>query len=76
MVSFGRQNEETVEWLEGYVSIKRRKATLIKVTLVSIPVHYLSTLVLPKSICTSLEKIQRDFLWRKGEDGGGLHLVS
>lgn len=31
---------------------------------------------MPKIICVSLEKIQRDFLWRKGEDEGGMHLVA
>lgn len=62
-------------WNAQYLS-KEGRLTLIKATLASIPVHYLSTLVLPKLICTSLEKIQRDFLWRKGENGSGLHLVS
>lgn len=49
---------------------------MIKASLASIPIHYLSLLVLPKSICAELEKIQRDFLWTRGEDGKGMHLVA
>lgn len=55
---------------------RRGSLTLIKASLVSIPIHYLSLLVLPITVCSVLEKIQRDFLWRKGEDGKGIHLVS
>lgn len=61
--------------LNGWYLSKEGRLTLIKVLLVSIPIHYLSILVMPKSICTSLEKIQRDFLGRKGEKRRGMHLV-
>lgn len=62
-------------WKARYLS-KGGRLTLIKVSLASISIHYLSVLVLPKMICTSLENIMRNFLWRKGEDGGGMHLVN
>lgn len=55
---------------------KGGKLTLIKASLASIPIHYLSLLVLPTIVGFALKKIQRDFLWRKGEDGRGIHLVS
>lgn len=42
----------------------------------SISIHYLSLMVMLRSIGQSLEKNQRHFLWRKGEDGRGMHLVS
>lgn len=55
---------------------KGERLTLIKASLTSIPIHYLSLLVLPKSVCSALEKIQRDLLWKREEDGKGMHLVS
>lgn len=45
---------------------KGGRLTLIKASLACIPIHYLSLLVLPKSVCSELEKIQRDFLWKRG----------
>lgn len=48
---------------------KGGRLTLIKASLASIPIHYLSLLVLRSSVCHALEKIQRDFLWRKGRMG-------
>lgn len=41
---------------------KGGRLTLIKASLASILIHYLFVLVLPKTICTSLEKIMRNFL--------------
>lgn len=60
------------KWVEGLLPF----LTLIKTTLASIPIHYLSLLVLPKSVCNVMEKFQRDFLWRKGDENGGMHLVA
>lgn len=62
-------------WKVWYLSNGGR-LTLIKTSIASIPIHFLSVLVIPKSIGNSLEKIQRDFLRRKGDDGRGMHLVS
>lgn len=61
-------------WKARYLS-KGGRLTLIKAFLASISIHYLFILVLPKMICTSLEKIMRNFLWKKGEDGRDMHLV-
>lgn len=62
-------------WKARYL-LKGVRLTLIKTSLTSIPIHYLSLLVMPSLVGQALGKIQRDFLWRKGEDSGGLHLVS
>lgn len=55
-------------WKAQYLS-KGGRLTLIKASLASFPFHYLSVLVMPKSIGASLEKFQRDFLWRKEDEG-------
>lgn len=41
----------------------------------SIPTYYLSLFVISSSIYKVLEKIQRDFLWRRNKEEG-LHLVA
>lgn len=58
------------------ISRKGGRLTLIKASLASVPVKYLSFLVVQESVCKSLEKIRMDFLWRVGEDDRGLHLVA
>lgn len=39
------------------------RLTLTKVILSSIPVHSMSTIALPKSTLTSLDKVSRSFVW-------------
>ena len=46
---------------------KRGRLTLIRSTLSSMPIYYMSILHMPRSVRLRLEQIQRDFLW-----GGGL----
>lgn len=41
---------------------KGGKLTLIKASLASIPIHFLSLLLIPSSVCKEIERIQRDFL--------------
>lgn len=62
-------------WKAHYLS-KGGKLTLIKSSLATIPIHFLSLFVALSSICKEMEKIQRDFLWRGAEDDWGLHLVA
>lgn len=71
----GRMRNCLNGWKAHYLS-KGGRFTLIKASLASILVHFLSLLVLPSSICQNLENIQRDSLWKKEEDSRGLHLVS
>ena len=47
-----------------------------KSTLSSLPTYFLSLFVIPKRVCATLEKIQRDFLWGGGALENKPHLVS
>lgn len=40
--------------------------------------HHISFLcfVAPISVCKAMEQIQRDFLWKRDKEEGGLHLVA
>ena len=49
-------------WKRQYIS-KGGRITLIRSTLASLPVYFLSLFRMPKIVCSRLEKIQRDFLW-------------
>ncbi|RVW77934.1 putative ribonuclease H protein [Vitis vinifera] len=52
-------------WKRQYIS-KGGRLTLIRSTLSSLPVYFMSLFLLPRKVRMRLEKIQRDFLW-----GGG-----
>lgn len=76
-----RSIERLSGWKARYLS-KGGRLTLSKASLASIPIHFLSLLVMPRSVSLELDKIQRDFLWRRGEKkkraafgvvGEGLH---
>ena len=54
-------------WKRHYLS-KGGRLTLIKSTLSSLRIYFLSLFVILWKACVRLEKIQRDFLW----DGGAL----
>ena len=55
-------------WKRHYLS-KGERITLIKSTLVSIPIYQLSLFRMPKLVVKRLEKLQRDFLWGGGKPG-------
>ena len=48
-------------WKKQYIS-KGGRLTLIRSTLSSLPIYFLSLFRMPKLVCFRLEKIQRDFL--------------
>ncbi|CAA7051323.1 unnamed protein product [Microthlaspi erraticum] len=52
------------------------RITLTRSVLSSIPVHIMSTIVLPQSIVTRLDKVARAFLWGDTEEKRRQHLVS
>ena len=52
-------------WKRRYIS-KGGRLTLIRNTLSSMPIYFMSLFYLPRKVRLRLEKIQRDFLW-----GGG-----
>ena len=52
-------------WKSQYLS-KGGRLTLVKNTLSSLPIYFMSLFVIRRKVAAKLEKIQRDFLW-----GGG-----
>ncbi|RYQ97763.1 hypothetical protein Ahy_B08g093845 [Arachis hypogaea] len=52
------------------------KVTLTQSALASIPSYVMQTMKLPLSICDSIDKICRNFLWRSVSSGRKLHLMS
>ena len=49
---------------------------MIKSTLCSLPIYYLSLFKMPATVANELEKLQRRFLWGDGEEKKKLHLVN
>ena len=62
-------------WKSQFIS-KAGKLTLIQSTLSSLPIYCLSLFRMPASICSRLEKIQREFLWSGGSLAKKTHLVN
>ena len=61
-------------WKRQYIS-KRGRLTLIRSTLSSLLVYFMSLFLLPRKVRMRLEKIQRDFLWGGGALDQRPHLV-
>ena len=49
-------------WKRQYIS-KGERTTLIRSTLSSLPIYFLSLFRMPKLVCERLERIQKEFLW-------------
>ena len=62
-------------WKRQYIS-KGGRLTLIRSTLSSLPIYFLSLFRMPKIVWSRLEKIQRDFLWGGGNLERKPHLVN
>ena len=62
-------------WQKMYVS-KRGHLTLLKSTLSSLPIYYLSLFPLPVSVAKRIECIQRNFLWEGIGENHKFHLVA
>ncbi|PKU80715.1 Putative ribonuclease H protein [Dendrobium catenatum] len=52
------------------------KITLVKSVLLALPTYYGTHLLVPKKILDDLDKICRDFIWRKSDGTSGIHYVS
>lgn len=61
-------------WKGRFLSFARR-VTLTKAVLSSIPVHTMSTIILPKSMLDSLDRLARSFLWGSSPDKRKHHLI-
>ncbi|KAJ9687213.1 hypothetical protein PVL29_015891 [Vitis rotundifolia] len=66
-----KMRRRLARWKSQYIS-KGGRITLIKSTMVSMPVYQMSLFRMPISVVKRLEKLQRDFLWGGG-GGGGSH---
>ena len=62
-------------WKRQYIS-EGGRLTLIRSTLSSLPIYFLSLFRMPKIVCSRLKKIQRDFLWGGGNLERKPHLVN
>lgn len=60
-------------WKANYLS-KGGRLNLLKATLANIPVYYFS--LFPKVVASKIEKLQKDFLWKGGDDKSRMHLVA
>ena len=70
-----RFRKRLASWKSLYIS-KGGRLTLIQSTLSSLPIYCLSLFRMPVSICTKLEKIQRELLWSGGSLAKKTHLVN
>ena len=61
-------------WKRKYIS-KGGRLTLIKSTLASLPIYFMSLFWMPRRVRLRLEKIQRDFWWGGGALEKKPHLV-
>ena len=66
----GRMRRRLALWKRQYIS-KGGRITLIKSTLASMPIYHMSLFWMPKTVARRLEKVQRDFLWGRGETWKG-----
>ena len=69
-----RFRKRLASWKMQYIS-KGGRITLIRSTLSSLPIYYLSLFRMSQKICTRLERIQRQFLWGGGSLEKKPHLV-
>ena len=60
-----RLRKRLAMWKRQYIS-KGGRLTLIRSTLFSMPIYFVSLFYLPKKVRLRLEKIQSDFLWGEG----------
>ena len=70
-----RFRKRLTSWKSQYIS-KGGRLTLIQSTLSSLPIYCLSLFRMSVSICSRLEKIQREFLWSGGSLVKKTHLVN
>ncbi|CAA7024106.1 unnamed protein product [Microthlaspi erraticum] len=73
--TLARVSSRLVGWKSCVLSMAER-LTLTKAVLSSIPVHSMSSLMLPQSTLTSLDRISRSFLWGSSPEHRKQHLLS
>ena len=70
-----RFQKRLASWKMQYIS-KGGRLTLIRNTLSSLPIYYLSLFYMPQKVCARLERIQKQFLWGGSNLEKKPHLVS
>lgn len=70
-----RIKKQLAGWKANYLS-KGGQLTLIKASLANIPIYFMSLLTMPQRMALTIEKHQREFLWKNGENSSGLSLVA
>ena len=70
-----RFRKRLASWKMQYIS-KGGRATLIRSTLSSLPIYYLSLFRMPQRVCARLERIQRQFLWGGSDQEKKISLVN
>ena len=51
------------------------RVVLIQAVTSAIPAYYIQNAALPSSICSELDKLNRNFLWRSSEDKKKMHMI-
>ena len=69
-----RFRKRLASWKIQYIS-KGGRATLIRSTLSSLPIYYLSLFRMPQKVSARLERIQRKFLWEGNDHDKKIALV-
>ena len=62
-----KMEKKLAGWKRLYLS-KGDRLTLLKSTLSSLPIYYLSLFTIPVAVANRLERIQRKFLWGSSEE--------
>ncbi|PNX92520.1 ribonuclease H, partial [Trifolium pratense] len=66
-------NSRLASWKNKFLN-KPGRVTLAKSVLNSIPTYYMQISWLPSSICSQIDQLTRNFIW-KGNSNNGIHLV-
>ncbi|KAL9288897.1 putative ribonuclease H domain, reverse transcriptase zinc-binding domain-containing protein [Arabidopsis thaliana] len=70
-----RASSRLAGWRGRFLSLAGR-LTLTKAVLASLPVHTMTTIVLPKSTLDKLDQLSRSFLWGSTPEKRRLHLIA
>jgi len=67
-----RFNKRLAGWKSKLLS-RGGRLTLLRSTLCSLSIYFMSLFTIPASIASQLERLMRDFIWNSNENGNGLH---
>ena len=68
-------NQRLASW-KGKLLNKAGRLMLVKFVLYSLPIYYMQSFWVPRSICEEINKVTRSFLWSKANLEKGWHLVN